>query len=798
MQNQLVSTVEHRIRPAARHILTIGKGIIKDNLTAIGELIKNSYDADADKVTLTFEKLKPKLSSKEIKNLLIERYPEKDEEQIKNQIESIFKINDELDSSLEDSTIRYIWEHGKEKFKLILVDNGTGMSTDTILNNWLVPSTNNKLKKQKTNKGRNVQGRKGIGRYAASILGNDFVCETIDEIKGIKSTIIINWKDFESDKYEYLDQVPILVESLQDDKKNHGTNIEIETLYNWNDIEIKKLIENLERLFLVPILETKDKFEIKLLFKNFIAKIDSKELSDCKIEPSAILSKAFHYKICGKVELVKSAIVASYTYTNSLDGISESESVKTIYEVPIKDYCGKIKFDLRVFDQDDVGIEALKKQYNEFISYSNKDVRRLLEKAEGISIYRNSFKIRPYGDNSAFDWLGLNARRINQPSRRLGTNQINGLIEIENEESSGLIEKASREGLKENDKFETLRKILLSIIVELENERNRYRDGSGKRIKNLQSSDEIIQKTFDFTNLYRKVELELRKAEVSLNVINDVANVIRVVEEDKHIQVAQINNSFAKQEEQFKNTIATFQVQATLGKIINVVLHEGRNPLSYLKEQSQNLTTWSKKLDRDIKGRLLIHDTIISELLDKIVSRTMGVKEQANTLLTLFSKLDSISITKRSKKREFNLVLSIQKAIGIFEGQLLDNNITFLIDSSPNVQLNGWEFDIVASFTNLIENSIYWLSFSNREVKEIIIKVTELDDEISILYQDNGIGIEESHIEDQRIFEPGFTTKSGGTGLGLAIAGEALERNGGTLSAVYNTLGAEFHIHLKK
>lgn len=81
------------IKPAANHILTVGKGIIKDPFTAILELVKNSYDADAENVFVRM--------------------------------------------SIEDST------------RIEIEDDGHGMSYDIVTNKWMVPSTQEKLRQRK-------------------------------------------------------------------------------------------------------------------------------------------------------------------------------------------------------------------------------------------------------------------------------------------------------------------------------------------------------------------------------------------------------------------------------------------------------------------------------------------------------------------------------------------------------------------------------------------------------------------------------------------------------------------------
>ena len=104
-------------RPSARLISTIGEDIIKDMHAAVVELVKNAYDADATEVTITFKNTDDK------------------------------------------------------KLILLVEDNGHGMTEDVIVNKWLVPSTSDKFIRKVSPKGRVMQGRKGIGRFATAILG---------------------------------------------------------------------------------------------------------------------------------------------------------------------------------------------------------------------------------------------------------------------------------------------------------------------------------------------------------------------------------------------------------------------------------------------------------------------------------------------------------------------------------------------------------------------------------------------------------------------------------------------------
>jgi signal transduction histidine kinase len=84
----------------------------------------------------------------------------------------------------------------------------------------------------------------------------------------------------------------------------------------------------------------------------------------------------------------------------------------------------------------------------------------------------------------------------------------------------------------------------------------------------------------------------------------------------------------------------------------------------------------------------------------------------------------------------------------------------------------------------------------NKKQKQIVISSQHEDKSVIIDYRDNGPGIKKRYIENNLIFEPGFSTKPGGTGLGLAIAGETIEKNNGILRVLYNPEGAYFRIEL--
>ena len=218
--------MSYKIRPSARLISTIGKDLVKDKFAAVAELVKNSYDADA-----TY------------------------------------------------SYVSIDYESKKKELTISVEDDGHGMNLDTVTNIWLVPATSDKLnRKTSPKKKRPLQGRKGIGRFAAAVLGTQIHLET----KANRNKLVVltlDLEDFSGDKF--LDDVSVDVHE-SDDESSKGTFIGITDFNNtsksveevWSQKQRSKLQLELRKL-LAPteVLNTGkklgyvthgDKFEITL------------------------------------------------------------------------------------------------------------------------------------------------------------------------------------------------------------------------------------------------------------------------------------------------------------------------------------------------------------------------------------------------------------------------------------------------------------------------------------------------------------------------------------------------------
>lgn len=725
-EKEIINSGLFYIKPAANHILTVGKGIIKDSYTAILELVKNSYDADAENVY----------------------------------IKLIFQNN--------SATIT-------------ISDDGHGMSFETVTTKWMVPSVQEKLRQKKSKiKKRPLQGRKGIGRYAASILGKDLLMKTTDSETLITTELLLDWSEFSSDK-KYLEDVDILIESYKTNNESKpGTFLNITGEKIWSEKELDELVSSLKRL-LSPFDEIDNDFRIFLE----INKEESEKYAAYseQIKPLPIL-EYYHYRIFGKIDLLETdndnndVLIAKLTIENkSIPNILPLTVEKKITLNEGAKFCGLLELDIRAFDLDeDLAIR------DESISID--EAKKQLKELPGIAVIREGFRVRPYGDKKV-DWLGLNERRFNNPTLRLSSNQVAGYVTVLQEDDSHLEEKATREGFKEDEYYEGLRESILTSLAELEPVRYKYRKQHNKGGRKPKTINEQIGDAANFDKLNNRITSILSTAKVSESVSSQVS---KIIEEEAKEKVEQL--------EEIKKTIAKYQGQVTLGKIMSVVFHEGRKPLNALKQHPKFITEWSKEFIGIFESDKSIESKELQNLYKKILDRLNDNKHQAEIFINIFKKLEPLANNKRSAPKDFQVSKPIKDSFKLFEYELIEKNISYSITGDLDSVFKGWEIDFQIAFANLIENSIHWLTDS--DVKAITVNINEEDDKIILDYQDTGAGIDEENIQSQDIFDPGFSTKENGTGLGLSIAGEALERNKGKIEAVNSKTGANFIIELSK
>ena len=76
------------------------------------------------------------------------------------------------------------------------------------------------------------------------------------------------------------------------------------------------------------------------------------------------------------------------------------------------------------------GVCCLRDILDERIATKNRRCHTENVLRSGVAIYRDRFRIRPYGDSDN-DWMTLDTRRVQKPTLRIGHNQVSGLLLVD-------------------------------------------------------------------------------------------------------------------------------------------------------------------------------------------------------------------------------------------------------------------------------------------------------------------------------------------------------------------------------
>ncbi|CAN2977074.1 MULTISPECIES: sensor histidine kinase [Pseudomonas] len=727
--------LSYKFKPRARLIRTIGDKLVSGPVAAIVELVKNAHDADSENSVI------------------------------------------QLKSS------------GRLPLEVIEIsDRGEGMIFETVINSWMEPATESKVNRTFSNNGRRLLGSKGIGRFAASRLGELMTLSTsaisIDKKHVEITTLRIDWKKFDGERY--LDQVPIQIKrSIRDLDYPTGTCIRIRELRDkWVSNEILELYRELRRL-ISPIQKntTNPANENANNLLSFDIFLDLCSL-DKKLLPTSIFNESEN----GPLKILPAPILdsADYEVTGRFDkfgkftGEMKFNALGEPFSEPIEDFfsledeeglaaCGELEIRLLIFDREAASIDALISRAG-LEGYGKRAARQILDDMAGVGIYRDNFRIRPYGDKDQ-DWLGLSRRRVDNPSIRLSPNQIAGFISIAEEEDSGLIERSSREGLEANGSYKRLQQLITSLLgSSVEPMRRKVREGTGKG-KRKPRHDSFIEAA-EFT--WKEKIL----SEIPASKRDDARVIIESAQEElKRRIIEQIEH------ERF------LEARATLGKIIAEVLHELRSPLKSISGLLRHLSfDWKK---------IATPTTEEPELKAKYSTRIIENTKQAKRMEKLLLQLDPLATKRSGPMTVHDAYDAIISSIEVLKFKATESGINLIFEAEKGYNYIGHGDELQTSIINLIDNSLFWLTKSKSISPIVKISLYRNGQNIIIRAEDNGPGIKDSY--KQSIFEAGFTTKvSEGQGLGLAISKESLARIGGTIELKNTESGCTFEITIKE
>jgi hypothetical protein len=597
----------------ARAIIQLGRESIKHPTTALLELVKNGYDADARLVEVDIRK----------------------------------------------DSIR-------------IADNGSGMNRDQIESSWLRIGFSEKRVQKLSANNRRKTGEKGIGRLSADRLGSNLDLRSRE--RGSETQrLLVNWDDFDVEG-KNLTEIDVTLGTtteynFADYNKKHGTEIVITNLrHTWLVSDIEQTYSELVSL-ISPFTELDD-FKIK--FNNYLlpdlnGTIESQYFDvaglsiDASYGPDNNIVK---YKITDRSH--EPEVVT--THDIRWNQLSHRTNAQEVEGENLR--CGPVKLQLLFYPR--TATNPLLEQKG----LSAKGLKQFLDRNIGIKIYRDNVSVKPYGYNNemAGDWLSLARRKerdpagLSRPTYKIASSQLIGAVSIGRDTNPRLYDGASREGLVENDAFFDLRALVTSCVALLEKYRHEEAVSGKESTKpSIPKSEQVESLRDDLSDLRSGID-RLKKQVADPNTTPELlTQSINAID-----QIAERTNEKEELLDELIDKDRALSGLATVGIASAVFGHETQTAISLFKS---NTYAAISKLRRD-KGpqvdKALIHLDEAVKFADQVdawgafglmrIKRDKRTKRTLNVNEVIERIMDEISKTITSLKVELEVELATVQA----------------------------------------------------------------------------------------------------------------------------------------
>ena len=723
----------------------IGRDLISDRYIAIFELVKNSYDARAHDVKISFE-------------------------------------------SNSDRIIG-----------ITVSDDGVGMNYSDIINKWLFVAYSEKKKQNRKESDyrnefkRNVAGAKGVGRFSCDRLGAKLRLITKKETENIAHYIDIDWNNFEYDDLKEFMDIPVEYHTgpFPNGKKS-GAILEITELREgWDRNSIIRLKKSLMKLINPDLhCDEGDRFGISIFAPSEIEAdnllISKKGESSRDIVNGPIVNDVFE-----KLNIKTTSII--------LDISEDGKTIKTELSDRGVSIFSFIERNTKYADLRSIHISLF---------YLNRSAKTNFTRQMGtepvnygsVFVYKNGFRIYPYGEPNE-DFFGIDRRKGQGYNRFLGTREIMGRISISGD-NDGFIETSSRaHGFILTKSVEDLSdlflqkvlKVLERYVVNIINWNNPIH--SDQEIKPEDVADRIISEFADLSS---------RNDILSIEYNEEIFSKASKVDSD---ELATSISKLEKGAEKTQNTavsklVADVKKRTSSLKKQNTELEkENRDQEAALRAANQEREIQEKQVFF-LKGAVNANTRNLMNGMHSVFTQSEALKGNlkliestiAETPLDLQELIGLLSEIKKSNQKinkiaelaihgAQNLKAEKNEDIYAFIAEYLMSELTIRgIKYELNEKREYMCYFDSASIGLIIDNI-----FSNSlkaHADSIIIDFSETPRNVVVKFYDNGIGLR-SGIDPERVFEYGATTTSSnpskGFGIGLCYIKQLLSDMGGSI-----------------
>lgn len=773
----------------ANVVFRLGEELITDEIQALMELVKNSYDAEAKRVFVT-----------------------------------VSTLSEPASGSALDSVGGYI----------SVEDDGTGMSFEEIRNGWLCIANSYKRKLKtsgKTGQGRTPLGDKGLGRLGVQRLG-EFVEIITRSASSPKEELVVSfdWGAFR--KAERLSEVAVNIVTRPWTKKRPGTKIIISNLKNIERWDNKKSLLNLQNdlaSMVTPYTEIKD---FKLYVSVNDVAIDLAEIAAI-IRGSAEVKYQLSYKsgrlfVSGKARLnhfrpsTKERVGLFEEFCVLDHGVELFNFLKDRgssrrpphfkYDTENGWYVDfsreflltnvpELKKDMlgQPFDPGDffgeVDVVPLDSDRNTNLDRAS-EYKQIAKKLAGIRLYRDGFGIKM----AVTDWLMLGRAQTSGPSwYGLKPNGVLGFIQLSADSNRNLTETTSREGLVAGGYYHNFFALLMEFVRFANNTQTFFRRGA------IEFLDEKVEQNagVEVDDPVEVVGEKLDQARIELERQKEVlaAQREKLSKEAKRRKRKRAGGSEDKDDEAIGSCLAEVvssltAVEQALGQIndqqaLKDVL------VARAKALQDEISSMYEFVSLGITAEVIAHE--VDHIADDLASRATTISRHLNSNENSDSRsIDFVDHVKsaagalrkeltflapslrylRDTKDEFDAESFLESLRDHYKPRLSRRKIQveLKIINNFNIRMNKGKLNQVLE--NLLLNSEYWLTEARQQkaISKGLICI-EVDKPFFRIF-DNGKGIDPA--VEESLLEPFVTTKPprDGRGIGLYVVQQLLDSDG--------------------